>query len=296
MDLTLVIPAYNEQDSLKQNLPVWIDFCKSKGWTLIIVNDGSTDKTRDILSSIPKSEGIKIIEHKVNRGYGAAIKSGFNEVTTEFALTMDADGQHALSSIEDLIETQQHTDADLVIGSRVENKHSIRSFGKMIIRWISRLLIPNKISDLNSGMKLYRTSLAHKYLPLCPNTMAFSDVITLSFLADRNLVVETPIITLTRKTGKSTININTAVDTVIEIVNIVMLFNPLRIFLPLSYIFLLGGLIWGVPIVLRGRGVSVGAMLAIITGFLCLIIGLIAEQLSNIRMSLILDRKGNKRN
>jgi len=294
MNLSIIIPAYNEQDSLKQNLPAWIDFCKSKGWTLIIVNDGSTDKTRDILSSIPKSESIKIVEHKVNRGYGAAIKSGFNEVTTEFALTMDADGQHALSSIEDLIETQENTDADLVIGSRVENKHSVRSFGKMIIRWISRLLIPNKISDLNSGMKLYRTSLARKYLPLCPNSMAFSDVITLSFLADRNLVIETPITTHPRKTGKSTINLNTAFDTIIEIVNIVMLFNPLRIFLPLSLIFLLGGLIWGIPIVVSGRGVSVGAMLAIITGFLCLIIGLIAEQLSNIRMSLVLDKKENK--
>jgi len=124
--------------------------------------------------------------------------------------------------------------------------------------------------------------------------MAFSDVITLSFLADRNLVIETPITTHPRKTGKSTINLNTAFDTIIEIVNIVMLFNPLRIFLPLSLIFLLGGLIWGIPIVISGRGVSVGAMLAIITGFLCLIIGLIAEQLSNIRMSLILDKKENK--
>ena len=293
MDLSIVIPIYNEQESLCANLPSWVDYIKANGWMLVLVNDGSKDNTREILDSIKKVDNIKVVHHKVNLGYGAALKSGLLAVTTEFAVTMDADGQHSLSSIDALINAQMENDADLVIGARVNSdRHSaVRAIGKKTIRFISRLLIPNRLSDLNSGMKLYRTALAQKYLPLCPDTMAFSDVITLSFLANRNLTIETPIEIHPRKSGKSTINLNTAFDTVMEIINIVMLFNPLRIFLPLSLIFFVAGLAWGIPIVIMGRGVSVGSMLALIFGGLCLLLGLIAEQLSKIRRALLENHK-----
>ncbi len=294
MDLSLVIPIYNEQESLRSGLPSWIDFTAARGWTLILVNDGSRDQTRDILANLPFYEHVHVIHHKVNRGYGGALKTGLTAAMTEYSITFDADGQHHLESIDNLVAAQQNSDADLVIGARVNADRNAftRGVGKKIIRWISRILIPNQISDLNSGMKLYKTSLVKKYLPLCPDSMAFSDVITLSFLANRHLVVETPIEILPRTTGKSTINFNTAVDTVIEIINIVMMFYPLRIFLPLAAILLAAGLIWGLPIVLMGRGVSVGAMLALISGGLCLLLGLIAEQLSQIRRDLL--RKDDK--
>ena len=117
--------------------------------------------------------------------------------------------------------------------------------------------------------------------------MAFSDVITLIFIKKRHLVLEHPITIKQRAAGKSTINTFTAIQTIMEIINIAMLFNPLRIFLPLS-IFCIGfGLAWGIPIMLRARGVSVGAMLAIVTGLLCFFFGLIAEQLSAMRMGLL---------
>jgi len=288
LDLSIIIPIYNEQESLQSNLPLWLDLIKVNEWTLILVNDGSKDKTREILTNLSKADNIKIIHHKVNRGYGGALKTGMMAATSEYILTMDADGQHNLASIDALVASQEKFDADLVIGARVnlEYHFAFRSIGKKIIRWISRILIPNQLSDLNSGMKLYKTTLAQEYLLLCPNTMAFSDVITLCFLANKHLVVETPIKVLPRKTGKSTINVNTAFDTVIEIVNIVMLFNPLRIFLPLAIILLLAGLAWGIPIVFMGKGVSVGALLALVTGGLSLLLGLIAEQLSKIRIIL----------
>jgi hypothetical protein len=68
-----------------------------------------------------------------------------------------------------------------------------------------------------------------------------------------------------------------------EILNIVVLFNPIRVFLPVSLISVLLGVLWGLPIVLRGGGVSVGAMLAIVTGIIFFFLGLLAEQISMIR-------------
>jgi hypothetical protein len=117
--------------------------------------------------------------------------------------------------------------------------------------------------------------------------MAFSDVITMIFIKKGHLVLEHPITIRQRAAGKSTINTFTAIQTIMEIINIAMLFNPLRIFLPLSVISIGFGLAWGIPIMLRARGVSVGAMLAIVTGLLCFFFGLIAEQLSAMRIGLL---------
>jgi hypothetical protein len=162
-----------------------------------------------------------------------------------------------------------------------------RNFGKWLIRRFAALLMPIHISDLNSGFKLYNTGLVQRYLSICPDSMAFSDVVTLIFIKKRHLVLEHPITIKQRAAGKSTINTFTAVQTIMEIINIAMLFNPLRIFLPLSIFFIGFGLAWGIPIMLRARGVSVGAMLAIVTGLLCFFFGLIAEQLSAMRMGLL---------
>lgn len=149
--------------------------------------------------------------------------------------------------------------------------------------------MPLPVTDLNSGFKLYRTELAKRYITVCPDSMAFSDVITLVFLSERNLVLEHPICISPRKLGQSTINIFTAFETVMQVLNIALMFNPLRVFLPVSIFCFIAGLGWGIPIVLLGRGVSVGAMLAIVTGLIFFVLGLLASQLSAIRMERLRD-------
>jgi hypothetical protein len=135
-------------------------------------------------------------------------------------------------------------------------------------------------------MKIYRTSLAQQYLQLCPDNMAFSDTITLSFIHHRHLVLEHPIAVLPRTSGTSTISTKTAFDTVMELLNIVMMFNPMRIFLPPALFFMLFSAIWGLPFLLRGEGLSVGTLFLFVTGFIFFFLGLMAEQLSVIRKSL----------
>ena len=139
------------------------------------------------------------------------------------------------------------------------------------------------IHDLNSGMKIYRTDLAKKYIQLAPDTMAFSDIIALIFINNRHLVLETPIDILKRKHGKSKIGIEAAFHTIMEIINIVILFSPMKIFLPLSLFSLLLAGIWGIPLLMEGRGLSSGSLLGIVSGVIFFVLGLIAEQLSQIR-------------
>ena len=276
-----------------QLLDQWIAFCKQNNFELVLVNDGSKDGTREILEKLPAAAFLKVLHHKVNRGDGGAIKTGISNAETRFVVTIDADGQHELSSIIDLLLKLEANDADMVIGSRGKSNRAFtfRNTGKALIRGVSRMLIPNKITDLNSGMKLYRTDLAKRYIKACPDSMAFSDVIALTFISEGALVIEHPITIKPRLGGKSTINLHSAVDTVQEIINMVMFFNPLRIFTPLAVIFFLAGLAWGLPFMIQDRGLSVGTLFAFIVSIICLLLGLVAEQLSQIRKMLIRDSK-----
>jgi glycosyltransferase involved in cell wall biosynthesis len=292
-DLTLVIPVYNEEQSLPHFLPELIKTCMAKKWQIVFVDDGSTDNSAKILAEYADGSLVKVLQHKVNRGYGGALKTGLSSVNTHYAVTIDGDGQHQISDIESIFELAIKSDADLLIGSRskIESMNIYRELGKWLIRSFTRILVPLTISDLNSGFKLYRTELVHQYLHLCPDSMAFSDVITLLFINQGHLVLEVPISVKKRIAGSSSISTQTAFQTLIEILSLVMLVNPLRIFLPLSFICVSAGLLWGIPIMLAGRGVSVGSMLAIVMGALFFFLGLIANQLSAIRLHLARIRK-----
>jgi len=289
--LTIVIPAFNEAESLIVILPSLLESCRQQHWKLIIVNDGSSDATKDVLAPFQNSDLLSVVHHKLNKGYGAAIKSGILACDTEYVITMDADGQHRVEDVAKLLTCLQKNDADMVVGSRKGTKSATvsRGMAKGIIRLLAKILMPVPIYDINSGMKIYSTKLARSYLHLAPDTMAFSDIITLVFINNRHLVLEEPITIGNRLKGKSTIGVQTLFQTIMEIINILVLFNPMKIFLPISLLTFIITLLWGIPLILAGRGVSTGTLLGIVSTLIFFFLGLITEQLSQIRRN----QKGN---
>jgi glycosyltransferase involved in cell wall biosynthesis len=283
--LTVIIPAYNEAENLEVFLPVLIGHCREKNWKIILVNDGSIDRTKEYLQTLAEEPILTVIHHKLNKGYGAAIKSGIDACETDYLITFDADGQHDLEDIDKLHNCLVANDADMVVGSRKGLKSSshLRGIGKWMIRLIAHIMMTVPVHDLNSGMKIYRTDLAKKYLYLTTDTMSFSDVITLVFINNRHLVLEEPIRINKRARGTSTIGLQTAFQTVMEIIHIVILFNPMKIFLPLATLCFIVTMLWGIPLALQGRGVSTGTLLGIVASLLFFLLGLITEQLSLIR-------------
>lgn len=290
--LTVIVPVYNEEQILASTTSKIIDYCLKKNWQVIFINDGSQDKSGVVLDEFSIYPHVTVIHHKVNRGYGGAIKSGIRNANTSYLITIDADGQHNLEDIDRLLNLAVQENADLIVGNRGTSGDvsSYRAFGKRIIRVFAKILMPLPVQDLNSGFKLYRSDLAKKYIKICPDTMAFSDVITLTFIKMRHLILEQKISIKPRKAGKSTINTYTAIDTILEILNIAVLFNPMRIFIPISFVCILVGLIWGITIFsINKLGVSVGAMLAIVTGIIFFVLGLLANQISALRMDQLQD-------
>ncbi|MGB0917820.1 MAG: glycosyltransferase family 2 protein [Flavobacteriales bacterium] len=287
--LSVIIPAYNEEESLKVLMPDLLAFVNEHNLQLIIVNDGSKDGTRNVLESFSGAENFSFYNHKVNRGYGGAIKTGVRNSETTYSITIDADGQHDLADVLALHQSISAQDADMVVGSRMAHKDAslYRGLGKGLIRMFAKMLLPIHIQDINSGMKIYDTQLAKKYIRLCPDHMAFSDIIAMVFISKKHLVLEQPINIKPRTAGVSTISTLTAIETVKEILNIVILFNPMRVFFPIAFVSIIVAVAWGIPIALKGRGISTGAMLGFTTGLLFFFLGLIAEQLSQIRKNAV---------
>lgn len=291
MSLTVVVPIYNEAESLPAVLNHLITFCKENEFELLLVNDGSKDETKNIINSLNAREEFHVIHHQINRGYGAALKSGILGTTTEFVITVDADGQHRCEDILNLYTKIRETGADMIVGGRKGplNGSFMRAIGKGIIRFFVRVMITVSIHDINSGMKIYQTSLAKKFLRLAPNTMAFSDIMAITFIYFGCYVVEVPIQINNRVAGKSTINYKTALDTIKEILFIATVFAPYRFFSWLAASILGITLLWGIPFILAGKGFTSGTVSGILIAVLLWTLGVIAHLISGVRKDLVLN-------
>lgn len=286
--LSVVVPCYNEAENIPVVFPPLLVFARERGWRVIAVDDGSRDDTRaQLLKMKEDAPHLSVLHHKLNRGYGAATKTGLRAVETEFAVTIDADGQHRLEDVEKCFRRIVETDADLVVGERVNNESGgYRALGKWVIRTFAAMLLSLPVRDLNSGMKCYRMSEAVPYLDLCPDTMAFSDVILLLMVNDRKLVSRTEIEVAPRRAGKSTIGTRTALVTLAEILNLAILLRPMTTFFRISLIFFLLGLGWGAYIYFRARIINSASVMLIMLSAVSFILGLLGEQLAQIRKIL----------
>ena len=283
--LTIVLPCYNEQENIPEFFPCLLEFAEEHHFKVIAVNDGSKDDTLNLLRQFEeKFSCLQVLSHKINRGYGGALKTGLYAVATSFAITIDADGQHRLQDVLSCFDCIKKHDADLVVGARQNNQSGMyRTLGKVMIRMFAASLLKLPVQDLNSGMKCYRMSEAVDYLELCPDTMAFSDVILLLMANDRKFVMETPIEVLARTAGKSTIGLNSAINTFSEILNLAVLLRPMTTFFRIGLLFVLLGMGWGVFTYIRSFTITSICVMLMIFGAVCFALGLIGEQLTKIR-------------
>ena len=276
--LTVIMPCYNEAEVIASVLPEIIDTVRRNDWQLIVVDDGSTDESYRILQRFA-ADDVKILHHKLNRGYGAAIKTGIRAADTKYVVTVDADGQHDPADLKRLLDRALEKDADMVVGGRSENMSSLyRSVGKALIKRITHWLVDFDVQDQNSGLKLYDRGIALRFLPVTPDNMAYSDIILLLFVDKRHLVIEEPIKIRPRSGGKSTISARTAFDTLSEIFNLVIMFHPMKLFFPLSLLLATAGVAWAIRCLILRAVISIGGAFILLSAMLVFLMGIITEQ------------------
>ncbi len=274
---SIIIPAYNEEGAIRFGLEKLINLNFHAKYEVIYIDDGSTDKTADIIREFP----VKLYRHNVNKGYGAALKTGIRKASGDKIVILDSDGQHDPDNIQKIIDMLD--DFDMVIGERSSDSFQVknRQSGKKLIKWVGEYMVEQKLPDYNSGFRGFGRNIIYGMLHLMPNGFSFSTTSTLAFLKEGFTIGTFPIKVNERVGRKS--NVKFAKDgtkTMLLIFRIIMLFNPLKIFFPASVIFILIGLSFGVYGYIIASRFSNSAILLTTLGMFLFFIGLIADQIS----------------
>ncbi len=232
--LSVVVPAYNEEEAIKSIVEELIMILNSLHLSteLIIVNDGSTDKTREVLDIF--SERVMILEHTTNKGYGAALKTAIREASYSNIAITDADGTYPNEDLPLLLAKMDVF--DMAVGARTGKKVHIpliRRPAKWLLNKLANYLVESVIPDLNSGFRIFRKEIAIKYLHILPNRFSFTTTITLAMISD-GYRVHFESINYKKREGKSKIKPSDAFGFLMLIIRTITYFNPLRFFLPFA--------------------------------------------------------------
>lgn len=170
-ELSVFFPAYNEEKNIEKTVLTAKKVLERNAdkWEIVIVDDGSKDKTGKISDQLAKKyKGIKVVHHSPNKGYGGALKTGFETAKYKWVAFADADGQFDFSEITLFIEKQRETDADLVLGIRKHRADPLirKLFTLVWSKVLPRILLGLKVSDYSCGFKLIKKEVFDKVQPL----------------------------------------------------------------------------------------------------------------------------------
>jgi len=281
--ISIVVPAYNEAQNIGAQIARIRQVMDSSIWPyeLIIVDDGSTDGTPgEVLR-----HDARLIRQPRNFGYGAALKKGIAEAKNEWIVIIDADGTYPAEEIPRMLELAAEN--DMVVGARIGQDVNIplpRRPAKWVLARLSGYLAQQPIPDLNSGLRVLKRNLVEKYEHLLPDGFSFTTTITLALLCN-HYRVHYHTINYAKRVGASKIRAGHAYQFMMLILRTVVYFNPLRVFLPLGLILFSLGLakliydcfLWNL---------SESAVMCILSAVIIWCVGLLADQISKIGMSI----------
>ena len=233
--LSVVIPAYNEEDGIAQIIERVLPIRSSlsdvgvDGLELIVVDDGSRDRTADIASQYPE---VLLVRHTVNQGYGAALKTGFGQACGDLLGFLDADGTYPPEHFANLCEVALRDDVDLVVGSRMSGAESemplVRRIGNLAFANLASLLGNQRVHDSASGMRVIRREALSRLYPL-PDGLNFTPVMSIRALHEEIKWREIPI-PYKERVGRSKLSVVRDGTRFLEtILWTALCYNPVRI-------------------------------------------------------------------
>ncbi len=280
--LTVVIPARNEAPHLADIVRETARVCP--GAEIIVVDDGSTDNT----GALAAAAGARVIRHPYSLGNGASVRRGIRAATGDWVLILDGDGQHPPAEIPKLLKDSELY--ALTVAERpLASQAFLRSFGNRVFNALASYVSEIPVTDLTSGMRLYRRAAILPLLPLFPNGFSSPATGTLGILRSGYPIRFVPI---EPGKGHRPSHLNPWADGskfLLIIFRIATLYSPLKVFLPLSFVlFFAGGVYLGFNLV-ENRTFPPAALFTLTSALLVFVLGLISEQISQIRFSKSFD-------
>lgn len=281
MLVSIVIPAKDEEQGLAVTLPKLRDGYPDA--EIIVVDDGSEDGTARVCAE----NNVTVIRHPYSKGNGAAIKTGARAARGDYIVFMDGDGQHDPADIERLLGKVLEG-FDLVVGARstVGDQASLARWGaNTLYNRLASWMVNRKIEDLTSGFRVVDRVKFMNFLYLLPNGFSYPTTSTMAFFRAGYSVGFVPI-TVSPRLGKSHINLlRDGVRFFLIIFKIGTLYSPLKVYFPMSVLITgLGILNYLMATVSSGawRFTNMSTLL-VLAGMTIFLIGLLAEQLTNLQ-------------
>jgi glycosyltransferase involved in cell wall biosynthesis len=243
LKIIIGIPAFNEE----KNIGAIVAKLKVKYDHVIVCDDGSSDMTQTIASSL----GAIVVKHPKNLGYGAAIKTIFNEskkIDGDILVTFDADGQHQLSEIDSVLKPLFEKKCDIVIGSRflgtTKDLPKYRKIGIKTITGLTNAVTGSNLSDSQSGFRAYSKKILNEITPT-ESGMGVSTEILIKSLKKEMKILEVPITISYENNSHSQPPISHGTSVIVSTIKHVAIERPLLYYGVTGLIFLVVGLIFG---------------------------------------------------
>ncbi|MEM7532470.1 MAG: glycosyltransferase family 2 protein [Chloroflexota bacterium] len=239
MSLTIVIPAYNEENGIGpvlDHLNQVLEANSDNGFVyeILVVDDGSEDNTKEVALQY---DNITVLQHRFNRGYGAGLKTGIRHASYDIICITDADGTYPNDQIPVLYNHFVDGSYDMVVGARTGENVSIplvRRPAKWFIGQLANFVAGEPIPDINSGLRIFHKPVAQSFQQILPDGFSFTTTITLAMLTNNYRVDYLPI-NYAQRIGRSKIRpIRDTLNFIQLILRIGLYFSPLKIFLPVS--------------------------------------------------------------
>jgi polyisoprenyl-phosphate glycosyltransferase len=234
-EVTVVLPCYNERDHVELEIKRIRAALEAAGLTheLLCIDDGSTDGTREVLEGI---DDIRTILLPRNQGSGTARRIGTQQARGRVVVWTDADMTYPNERIPELVAQLDDT-YDQVVGARRTEAGTYRLArvpAKWAIRKLASFLTSTDIPDLNSGLRAFKRTVAEPYLRLLPSGFSCVTTITLAFLSNGHQVKYVPV-DYFKRAGRSKFHpFKDAYNYLIQVLRMVMYFNPLRVLMPVA--------------------------------------------------------------
>ncbi|MEX2271711.1 MAG: glycosyltransferase family 2 protein [Vicinamibacterales bacterium] len=276
VDISIVIPAFNEADIIGQ---VVVALAGTARWReILVIDDASTDDT----GGIAEAAGARVIRHPYNKGNGAAIKSAIRSVSGDYLLIVDGDGQHRPADALRVAEALGPF--DLVVGARSAGQASrTRGAGNALLNRLASYLSGCAIPDLTSGLRGARLAVLREFIHLLPNGFSTPTTTTLAFIKAGYNVTFVPIEAQPR-VGHSKINLSRdGMSFLLILLRVITIFSPLRIFLPISLASFALGTAYAIFTIFTERHITNSSVLLITLAVVIFLVGLISEQISALR-------------